>query len=89
VENGQLDIIVDKKEASLFCIIDDNGIGMKNSENLDKPRKSKSFGTSSGINRLDLLNKIKGNSLARINSIQKDEGVRVEIQLPLVKNFAQ
>lgn len=67
-----------KEQNMLICSIDDNGGGIDPNKNSNK----KSFGTSSVQNRLDLLNKLKGSN-SKIDFINKKEGVRVEIRLPL------
>ena len=82
-KDGHLDISITKKEQSLFCTIDDNGVGMKNNNLRINANGSKSFGSNSIVDRLDLLNKIKGDSSAKVSFIEKDQGIRVQVQLPL------
>ncbi|WP_303316846.1 tetratricopeptide repeat protein [Flavivirga abyssicola] len=81
-ENGVLTIIFSKDQNSLVCTIDDNGVGIKKDDTLDK----KSFGISSSKSRVDFLKQIK-KSEAQIEIIEKDEGVRVKIQIPLSLEF--
>lgn len=83
-EKGVLTITFVKEQNILICIIDDNGIGIKppNNNIINK----ESHGISSTQSRLDLLNKLKGVD-AKINFIDKKEGVRVVIRLPLSLKF--
>ena len=82
--NGRLTISFTKEQNALICTIDDNGIGMKlkAEDNTNK----KSFGISSVQNRLDLLNKLKRTD-AKIDFVEKDNGVRAVIRLPLSLKF--
>ncbi len=74
---GQLNFTITKNGETLTCIIDDNGSGLKESGSTHQ-----SFGASSVQNRLDLLNQITGNSKAKVQFKQKEQGVMVEVQIP-------
>jgi tetratricopeptide (TPR) repeat protein len=78
---GELSISISKNGEMLLCAIEDNGTGITNGK-VSKPNHHKSFGTISAQNRLDILNDIKGNSKTKIQFIEKDEGIRVEIKIP-------
>ena len=79
---GRLTISIYKRANILMFYIDDNGVGM-NTKVDTKPDKHQSFGTKSAQNRLDLLNQLQGDSVAKITFIEKEKGVGVEISLPL------
>lgn len=81
-KEGTLLITFSKAQNTLICTIDDNGIGMKHIQD----KKKKSFGISGSQNRVDLLKQLK-NSEAQIEIIEKEEGVRVTLQIPLSLEF--
>jgi len=80
-ENGHLMVTFIKKQDNLLCIIDDNGLGIK-----PKKNNHESVGIGNAQDRLSLVNSLKGTD-AKIELIEKNEGVRVEIQLPLSLKF--
>lgn len=77
-------------EDVLECHIQDNGIGRKESERINKNRKHKSFATEASQNRLNLLNQ---NIQAKIGLLIEDLydsennplGTKVIITIPLLK----
>ncbi|MFL1013235.1 tetratricopeptide repeat-containing sensor histidine kinase [Flavisericum labens] len=79
---GQLTITFEKEQNTLVCTIDDNGLGIKQKQETDK----KSFGISGVQNRVELFKQIK-RSEARVEIIEKEQGVRVIIQIPLSLEF--
>lgn len=91
-ENRQLIISFDKNEAhqELICTIEDNGIGRKASEEINK-RKEKyhqSFSTDATENRIDLLNKnqdrkIKSTILDLYDSSNTPLGTKVTLKIPI------
>ncbi|MFN4235138.1 MAG: histidine kinase [Bacteroidia bacterium] len=88
---GELNILIDKNDNLLKCVIDDNGIGRKKSMEIKaqslKPHQS--VGMSITKERLDILNTIQNHKLS-VNIIDKinkqtlePEGTQVEIYIPL------
>jgi tetratricopeptide (TPR) repeat protein len=71
------------------CIVEDNGIGRKQSTQL-KALSAQKEKTSVGMKitqaRIDILNRIK-NTNAAVQLFDLAEGLRVEVKLPLVTNF--
>ena len=69
------------EDRMLVCEVDDNGSGMKSKriKNINK----KSFGASSVIDRIDLLNTLKGGN-ANVEFVEKEQGVKVVLKLPLI-----
>ena len=79
---GKLTISIYKKDNILMFHIDDNGVGMNTKVDTTK-NEYQSFGAKSAQNRLDLLNQLQGHSVAKVEFIEKEKGVGVEISLPL------
>ncbi len=79
-------------EEEILCIVEDNGIGINASRTIkerDKAeRKHRSMGTMITEKRLDILNKTHGKTVS-VKTIDlqednpKEQGTRVEIQLPV------
>ncbi|WP_373517149.1 histidine kinase [Pricia sp.] len=87
-KNGPGHIVVDvqKKGNMIVYAIDDDGVG-RNKENLvEKADQNKSLGMKLTKSRIDIVNKRK-NSNGNVRVIDKDEGVRVEVELPLQLAF--
>src|SRR5690606_35801755 len=82
---GHIDITIKKDRDMLSCTVDDNGIGrvLKKDTSL---MKSTSLGINITKNRVDIMNK-KKNTNGAIKMIDKEEGVRVEVTLPLQLAF--
>lgn len=83
---GKINIHIKKENDSMLnCIVEDNGIGRKQSAAV-KTTTLKQEKTSLGMKitqaRIDILNRIK-NSDAAVNLSDLDQGVRVEVKLPL------
>lgn len=76
--NGQINIDFTIKNNALVCTIDDNGVGLQEKNTVNRT----SFSTKSAENRLNILNTLKGSN-AKVNIIEKEQGIRVIIQLPL------
>ncbi len=68
----------------LICNIQDNGIGRKRSQEIQKvhPKRHKSFATSATQKRLDLLNYGRQNRIL-VNVLDLPNGTRVELQIPI------
>jgi ligand-binding sensor domain-containing protein len=77
-------------EEVLECIIQDNGIGRKESERINKYRKHKSFATEASQNRLNLLNQNIASKIGlSIEDLYDDQnnplGTKVIVTIPLLK----
>lgn len=88
-ENRLLKVNFNKVENLLECIIEDNGIGRKASEEINKHRRElhKSFATSANEKRVELINKtrnkkvsVKIEDLKDVNQVAM--GTRVIISIP-------
>ncbi|MES2132331.1 MAG: histidine kinase [Bacteroidota bacterium] len=88
---GKIKITFIINTTDLKCIIDDNGIGRKRSEeiklNAGKIETHKSLGMSITKERLDIINKINQSNLKvtitdKINDLGESTGTRVEIDIP-------
>ncbi|MCK0160954.1 tetratricopeptide repeat protein [Allomuricauda sp. F6463D] len=83
--DGQIDITIEKNDDMLKFIVDDNGVGQSKMNNPDK-KSNESYGIKITKNRIDIVSHIK-NKQGSVNLIDKTEGVRVEIALPLELQF--
>lgn len=85
---GEIKIDIQKDGEMLNCIIEDNGIGCKNSERQKPNEKKHSMGMKITKSRLDLLNRMQGTE-ATIQLIDKpdDGGVQAQVHLPLTLAF--
>lgn len=87
-EKGQLNLILQKQSSNLLVIVEDNGIGRKQSKELktENQKKYKSTGLENVKKRIDLINQIYSkNYLIEIEDLkagQKDSGTRVKILIP-------
>ncbi|MFH2096903.1 MAG: hypothetical protein ABIJ16_14430, partial [Bacteroidota bacterium] len=90
-ENGKLIIRVKTEEDSIFCTIDDNGIGREKALELRKHSKlsHKSMGKEITRSRLEIISRLKGREPELIISDLMDEngkiaGTRVEVRIPIL-----
>lgn len=77
-----------KDEKSLFCVIDDNGIG-RNKDNNPIEKENRSLAINFIIQRLELMNKKYGgnyslNVLDKVNERNEPMGTLVELILPII-----
>jgi LytS/YehU family sensor histidine kinase len=84
--DGLIIVTLSQKEGKLSCTIEDNGIGIKKSQEKNAG-KHKSLGTSITQTRVDLLNSVEENQIAvkvtdRSELNAADEGTRIELSLP-------
>jgi hypothetical protein len=92
--SGELNILLEKHDNLLKIIIDDNGVGRKNSMLFKKNRTHKSIGLSINKERVDILNSLHNNSSLNITFIDKagpegeSLGTRVEINLPYTRQVS-
>lgn len=80
---GHIKIDVAQKDDTIIYAVEDDGIGMNNDGNT--PGK-KSYGFEITKSRVDIINHQK-KSNGKISIIEKDNGVRVEVQIPLELAF--
>ncbi|MBK7849710.1 MAG: hypothetical protein IPJ66_00880 [Bacteroidetes bacterium] len=72
----------------LLCMIEDDGVGRKASENFksqESSGKKKSMGLGITKERINLLNKLK-DAAASVQLIDLEQGFRAEIRLPYIHN---
>ncbi|TRZ46242.1 tetratricopeptide repeat-containing sensor histidine kinase [Robertkochia solimangrovi] len=81
-DKGVIAIEVRKRKDTLLYVVDDNGVGRK-------PEKRKEMNRSMGMqiatNRIAIINATESNGGVKV--IDKEEGLRVEIELPLTLAF--
>jgi len=82
-KGGLLSIRIHKNRNHLNCVIEDNGVGMHEKRRTENIRNG-SFGAASVADRLNLLNQLRRKGESKITYVEKDEGVQVEIQLPII-----
>lgn len=84
-KKGKGHIIVELKKQSdmLLCSVDDDGVGR---QKLQAMKEKKSMGVAITKSRIEIINKLK-NSHGKVKIIDKPQGVRVEILLPLQLAF--
>lgn len=82
--DGQIDLLIKKDENMLEYVVEDNGVGRLATHTEDKRKGS--FGVKITRNRIDIINHLK-NTNGSINLLDKTEGLRVEIRLPLELQF--
>ena len=87
---GKILIHIKKEGADMInCIVEDDGIGRKQSANIKMavpPQEKSSLGVKITQSRIDILNKVK-NSKAAVELSDLAQGFRVEVKLPLATNF--
>jgi sensor histidine kinase YesM len=82
--NGQIDLLIKKDGNMLKYIVEDNGEGRLSTNTYVK--KKGSFGVKITSNRIEIINHLN-NTNGSINLLDKTEGLRVEIRLPLELQF--
>jgi tetratricopeptide (TPR) repeat protein len=92
---GRIHVSFDLKEKSIFCTIEDNGIGREQAERIRNSRLNDhiSLGSSITQNRMKLLKSLYGSKLGIRYIDLKDEdnqptGTRVELILPILNQIA-
>lgn len=88
-ENGTVKIILKKTEATLCCIIEDDGIGRDKSSELNNKKDRKSAGTNITANRINLINSVYRIKIGVSTDDLQDQdgnpgGTRVVVFLPLI-----
>ena len=79
---GKIIIRVEKEEASIYCTVEDNGAGRKNSSRPVPDPKRKSFGMKITASRIAMINNYN-HGPASLEITDLEEGVKVGIRLPL------
>lgn len=82
---GELRLEIKQMEGGILYAVEDNGIGRKNKVNGYEGNEG-SMGIKLSQSRVEVLNQIKGTE-GDVRLIDKEEGVRVEVRLPLVLAF--
>jgi LytS/YehU family sensor histidine kinase len=82
--DGKILIRIAKEDQMIRCIVEDNGVGRKQS--VPSEQKKQSLGIKITKARIDILNRIK-QSNAKVELSDLAEGTRVEVSLPLVVQF--
>ncbi len=88
-ENGLIKLELNMSNNTLFCTIEDNGIGRKRAEeiNVQKRKTHKSYGTKITEKRLHLINSLYGKILTvKYTDLYENEtvsGTKVKICIPL------
>ncbi|WP_198146877.1 tetratricopeptide repeat-containing sensor histidine kinase [Maribacter thermophilus] len=83
--DGHIDIKIKKEGDMLKYVVDDNGVGQPK-KNMSEKKSNGSYGIKITKSRIDILSHLK-NKKGSINLMDKPEGVRVEITLPLELQF--
>ncbi|MCM4156301.1 tetratricopeptide repeat protein [Gramella sp. AN32] len=78
---GHIKIEVKERDKMLVCSVEDNGQGRANTINTLR-KESEVKGINITQNRVNIINQVK-NSKGNVNFIDKPQGVRVEVSLPL------
>lgn len=81
---GHIDISVKTEGQFLVCTVDDDGVGRKMNGAAKKGKTS--MGLKITKNRLDIINQLKKEK-GSIQMFDKEEGLRVELKLPLELQF--
>lgn len=85
---GKITLSIRKDKDMLLCMIEDDGVGRKASENFksqESSGKKKSMGLGITKERINLLNKLK-DAAASVQLIDLEQGFRAEIRLPYIHN---
>lgn len=80
---GKISIQIFSEDNMIHCIVEDNGVGRKQTNAEEAPVTSKSMGMKITQSRIDILNKLH-NSDSKVNFIDLSEGLRVELSLPFI-----
>ncbi|WP_276165879.1 tetratricopeptide repeat-containing sensor histidine kinase [Zobellia alginiliquefaciens] len=81
---GHIDVSVKIENQFLVCRVDDDGVGRKKNGAAQKGKTS--MGLKITRNRLDIINQLKKEN-GSIQMFDKNEGLRVELKLPLELQF--
>jgi LytS/YehU family sensor histidine kinase len=81
---GHIHIEIKKENEMMVCIVEDDGVGRKNS--IDTKPENVSMGIKITKSRLDIINQLK-KTKGRVEMFDKTQGLRVELKLPLELRF--
>ena len=84
--NGHIIISYKQNDNMIICSVEDNGIGRKKSSELKTTSNKKSLGMTITKSRIEILNK-KRNTNGSVNIIDKTDGTKIEVKLPLTLAF--
>ncbi len=85
--NGHIKVQFKKKQNTLLCIVEDNGVGRKKAMEYSGGNTEKtSMSTEILQKRLDIIN-TKDKTSANFRIIDKENGTRVELELPFKVEF--
>lgn len=79
---GKILIDINRDNSILHCAIEDDGVGRK----MKTEPSATSYGYRITKERIELLNKLKKTN-ASVNLIDLEQGTRVEVELPIPKNY--
>ena len=82
--SGHITIEFKKEYNMLFCSVDDNGVGRQ--QGVKPNKQNTSLGINLTKNRIDIIN-IQQKTKGSLKIIDKEQGVRVEVKLPLKHAF--
>jgi LytS/YehU family sensor histidine kinase len=90
-KHGKVDLVVSKKEESLLCVIEDNGIGREKAAALRAQKtgnRKRSMGMQITQDRIEMINKLYStNTTMKIIDLHDEEGnatgTRVELVIPV------
>ena len=87
---GRLDLAITRQNGTLFCVIEDNGIGREEAQRLKSKTatRRKSMGMAITQDRISMINKLyKADASVEVIDLKDDEGralgTRVELRIPL------
>jgi tetratricopeptide (TPR) repeat protein/two-component sensor histidine kinase len=80
---GSIKIFIKQEGQNINCIVEDDGVGMQDEV---AGREKTSLGMRITKARIDIINKLK-NTNASMRIANKENGVRAEVELPLVLSF--
>ena len=83
---GLVKISFKTDEHMLICSVDDNGVGRKNFDSNKTDSNNKSMGMAITKSRIEIINKLK-NTNGNIEIIDKPEGTRIDVSLPMQLAF--
>ncbi len=83
-EGGNIKISFHKTDDTVVCGVDDNGVGRN--VRSEGQLNHKSMGVQITKNRLSIINQLK-NAKSSVTMIDKEEGLKVEVKLPLELKF--
>lgn len=81
--NGKIDIRIERRNGTINCVVQDDGVGRRRDESVSSDGKQHSMGIKITKARIDILNQIK-QADATVELSDLAQGTKVEVKLPLV-----